>query len=52
MTLVSMSDADQTRFKKLMQETVLKGWVKRAGPAAAREWNATVGKSLGMEATP
>jgi TRAP-type transport system periplasmic protein len=52
MILVSMSDADQGRFKTLMQETVLKGWVKRAGPAAAKEWNATVGKALGMEATP
>ncbi len=52
MTLVKLSDADQTRFKKLMQETVLKGWVKRAGPDAAKEWTATVGKVLGMEATP
>jgi len=52
MTLVSMSEADQTRFKTLMQESVLKGWSKRAGPAAAKEWTATVGKVLGMEAVP
>jgi hypothetical protein len=29
---------------------VLSGWVKRAGPAAAKEWNATVGKVLGLTA--
>jgi hypothetical protein len=52
MTVIKMSDADQQKFKKLMQETVLKGWVKRAGPEAAKEWTATVGKALGMEATP
>lgn len=52
MTLVPVSDADQQRFKTLVQESVLKGFVKRAGPDAAKEWNATVGKALGMEATP
>lgn len=52
MTVVRMSDADQQKFKKLMQETVLKSWAKRAGPEAAKEWTATVGKALGMEATP
>jgi TRAP-type transport system periplasmic protein len=52
MTWVNISDADQAKFKKLMQETVLKGWAKRAGPAAAKEWTETVGKALGMEATP
>jgi len=51
MTLVPMTDADQQRFKKLMQETVLKGWLKRAGADVAKEWNATVGRALGMEAT-
>ena len=51
MTLVAMSAADQERFKKLVQETVVKGWLKRAGPEAAKEWNDTVGKALGMEAS-
>ncbi len=51
MVLVPVSDADQQRFKTLVQDTVLKGWVKRAGPDAAKEWNATVGKALGMEAS-
>jgi TRAP-type transport system periplasmic protein len=52
MTLVSMSDTEQTRFRTLMQETVLKGWAKRAGAASAKEWNDTVGKALGMQAQP
>ena len=51
MIMVPVSDSDQTRFKKLIQETVLKGWLKRAGAGAAKEWNDTVGKALGMEAT-
>jgi TRAP-type C4-dicarboxylate transport system substrate-binding protein len=50
MIMVPVSDSDQARFKKLIQETVLKGWLKRAGADAAREWNETVGKALGMEA--
>lgn len=51
MIMVPVSDTDQARFKTLVQESVLKGWVKRAGPDAAKEWNGTVGKALGMEAT-
>jgi TRAP-type C4-dicarboxylate transport system substrate-binding protein len=50
MKLVTLSDAEVARFKALMQESVLKAWVKRAGADAAKEWNATVGKVLGMEA--
>src|SRR4030095_3997949 len=50
MVLVPVSDGDQARFKKLVQETVLKGWLKRAGADVAKEWNATVGRALGMEA--
>jgi TRAP-type C4-dicarboxylate transport system substrate-binding protein len=51
MIMVPVSDSDQAHFKKLIQETVLKGWLKRAGVDAAREWNETVGKALGMTAT-
>ena len=51
MQLVNISSEEQARFKTLMQDTVLKGWVKRAGPDAAKEWNATVGKALGMTAS-
>jgi TRAP-type C4-dicarboxylate transport system substrate-binding protein len=52
MTVVKMSAEDQAKFKTLMQNTVLKGWAKRAGPEAAKEWTDTVGKALGMEAKP
>ena len=41
----------EQRFKKLVQDTVVKGWIKRAGAEVAKEWNATVGRALGMEAT-
>jgi TRAP-type C4-dicarboxylate transport system substrate-binding protein len=51
MILVPVAAADQQRFKKLVQETVLKGWLKRAGADVAKEWNDTVGKALGMQAT-
>jgi hypothetical protein len=51
MIMVPVADADQQRFKKLVQETVVKGWLKRAGADTAKEWNETVGKALGMEAT-
>jgi TRAP-type transport system periplasmic protein len=51
MILVPVAAADQQRFKKLVQDTVLKGWLKRAGADVAKEWNDTVGKALGMEAT-
>ena len=51
MIMVPVADADQQRFKKLVQETVLKGWLKRAGADTAKEWNETVGRALGMEAT-
>ena len=51
MIMVPVSDSDQQRFKKLVQEAVVKGWLKRAGADVAKEWNATVGRALGMEAT-
>jgi len=51
MIMVPVAAADHVRFKKLVQDTVLKGWLKRAGADVAKEWNSTVGKALGMEAT-
>ena len=51
MVLVPVPQSDQQRFKQLVQDTVLKGWLKRAGADVAKEWNATVGRALGMEAT-
>lgn len=51
MVMVPVSDADQQRFKALVENSVLKGWVKRAGAETAKHWNATVGKALGMTAS-
>ena len=45
---VSVSDADKTLHKKLMQDVVLVKWGQRCGKACAKEWNGTVGKLLGL----
>jgi TRAP-type transport system periplasmic protein len=50
MKIVSLSPEDQAKFKQMMQDSVLKGWVGRAGTDAAAQWNETVGKTLGMTA--
>lgn len=50
MTLVTPTEEELARFKALMQDTVLKGWVGRAGVEAAAEWNDTVGKALNLKA--
>src|ERR1044072_3111726 len=51
MTIVPVAEADQQRFKKLVQEKVVKGWLKRAGADTAKGWDESVGRALGMEAT-
>jgi TRAP-type C4-dicarboxylate transport system substrate-binding protein len=48
--LVTVKPEEQAEHKRIMETAVLSGWVKRAGPAAAKEWNATVGKVLGLTA--
>jgi TRAP-type C4-dicarboxylate transport system substrate-binding protein len=50
MEIVTLSEADQAKFKAMMQDSVLKGWVDRAGSEAAAQWNETVGQVLGMTA--
>jgi hypothetical protein len=50
MTLVSVSDADKSEHKKLMEGRVLAGWAKRCGSPCAKEWNETVGKVVGLTA--
>lgn len=49
MTLVPVSDADQTLRKELMQSTVLVSWGKRCGKPCVEEWNATVGKIVDLQ---
>jgi TRAP-type mannitol/chloroaromatic compound transport system substrate-binding protein len=45
---VEVSAADQAQHKKLMNEVVLVEWGKRAGMDYAKEWNATIGKVVGL----
>jgi len=48
--LVNVKPAEAETHKKLVEGAVLAGWAKRCGAECAKEWNATVGKSLGLTA--
>ena len=48
--LVQVSDEDAQAHKKLVETAVLAGWAKRCGAECAKEWNETVGKTLGLTA--
>jgi hypothetical protein len=37
-------------YKKLVETAVLTKWAQRCGAACVKEWNATVGKALGLQA--
>ncbi|MBI4184989.1 MAG: TRAP transporter substrate-binding protein [Proteobacteria bacterium] len=50
LTQVPVSAADGDMHKKLIETAVLKGWASRCGGACAKEWNETVGKTLGYTA--
>ena len=50
LTEVPVKDSDAALHKQLIENAVLRGYVKRAGPASAKEWNDTVGKALGFTA--
>ena len=51
MVPVTPSAADQAMLEDIAQNVVLKRWAKRCGKKCADEWNATVGKIVGMTAT-
>ena len=48
LTIVAVKPAEAEQHKKLVEGAVLAGWGKRCGAECAREWNGTVGKSLGL----
>ena len=48
--LVTVSAAEAAAHKKLVETAVLAGWAKRCGLACAKEWNETVGKTIGLSA--
>jgi len=49
-TIVPVKPEEAETHKKLVEGAVLAGWAKRCGSACAREWNDTVGKTLGLKA--
>ncbi len=49
-TIVPVKPAEAEQHKKLVEGAVLAGWAKRCGAECAREWNGTVGKTLGLQA--
>jgi len=50
MKLSPFLDSDKHEYNKIIEDTVLSGWAKRVGTAAATEWTETVGKVVGMKA--
>ncbi|WP_421999095.1 TRAP transporter substrate-binding protein [Reyranella sp.] len=50
MTLVPVKPEEAAVHKKLVEGAVLAGWAKRCGAECTKEWNATVGKTLGLTA--
>lgn len=50
MTVIEPSAADKALVKKIVADDVVKGWVHRCGEKCAADWNATVGKLLGIKA--
>ena len=49
-TIVPVKPAEAEQHKKLVEGAVLAGWAKRCGNECAKEWNATVGKVVGLQA--
>ena len=49
-TIVPVKPAEAEQHKKLVEGAVLAGWAKRCGNECAKEWNATVGKAVGLQA--
>ena len=49
MTLAEPSEADVTRARAILTETVLPEWAERAGKDWAMRWNESVGKTVGVE---
>jgi len=50
MTLVEPSAADKKKIKEIAENFVLASWAKRCGEACVKEWNATIGKVVGLTA--
>ena len=51
MTIIQPSDADNAMLKDIAKNVVLARWAKRCGKACTDEWNATIGKAIGVTAS-
>jgi TRAP-type C4-dicarboxylate transport system substrate-binding protein len=49
-TIVRVQGSDAESHKKLVEQAVLGGWANRCGAECVREWNRTVGQTLGLKA--
>ncbi len=47
---IEASDADRAQLRQIVQDFVLKRWVKRCGQKCAQDWDATIGKIMGLKA--
>lgn len=50
MTLISVTEADRAGAQKILRERVLPDWASRCGAECVAQWNASVGKVVGIEA--
>jgi TRAP-type C4-dicarboxylate transport system substrate-binding protein len=48
-TIVPVKPEEAETHKKLVEGAVLAGWAKRCGAECAKEWNETVGNTLGLK---
>ncbi len=48
---ITPAAADQALLKKIAKEVVVKRWAKRCGAKCTAEWNATIGKVVGITAS-
>ena len=48
---ITPSAEDQAMLEDIVENIVLKRWAKRCGAKCAEEWNATIGKIVGMTAS-
>lgn len=51
MTVVPVSDADRAALKKALTETVLPKWAARCAGDCVADWNASIGKVVGLTAS-
>jgi TRAP-type transport system periplasmic protein len=49
-TFLNPSADDEQERLRIMRESVVPRWAKRCGAKCAEEWNATVGKAVGLQA--